>query len=194
LIKDRLSFEDAYAKCSHILSAVDKFEAALLYRYACMCPENGNILEVGSDKGFSTVLLAQTGRQVVAVDPHAVAEYKDPETGQSGAHGPEDYIQFQANTADYSNITHIREYSTKINAPQCGILPIGFMFIDGNHAWPHPRQDYQHFMEWLKPDAYTAWHDYQLFPGVARAIEQLIQEGKIEFVEHVNTMAITRAI
>lgn len=181
-------FDLAYGNCNRILSAVNKLEAALLFRYAKMTPDDLPIVEIGSDKGFSTVLLAQTGKKVIAIDPHAVAEYKDPETGLSGAHDANDYKQFKANTAKYANIEHIRKFSTDVKP----FGPIGFMFIDGNHADPHPQEDYNHFKAELTEGAFVGWHDYGLFPGVKRAIDKLIDAGEVELVEVVETMAITK--
>lgn len=181
-------FENAYAKCCHIISAVTFPQAALLYKYALECPDEKMILQVGSDKGFSTVLLAQTDRTVIAVDPHIVAEYSDPESGLSGKHTPADYEDFKINTEPYGNITHIKDFSENVEP----MHPIGFMFIDANHAWPHPKNDFLHFEEGIIPGSYIAWHDYITFPGVTRSIEQLIEEGKLEMVEHLDTLCITR--
>lgn len=182
------TFENAHAKCANILTAINFAEAALLYKYALECPDEKMILEVGSDKGFSTVLLAQTDRTIIAVDPHVAVEYFDPESGLGGKHTDDDLKQFEKNTEDYGNITHIMDYSENVSP----MRPVGFMFIDANHAWPHPKKDFLHFEEGIIPGSYVAWHDYISFPGVTRSIEQLIEEGKLEMVEHIHTLCITR--
>lgn len=191
MIPIRKEFPEAHVIANHIVTAVTFEEAQLLYKYALECPDEMMILEVGSDKGFSTVLLAQTGRTVIAVDPHTVAKYHDPESGLSGEHFPEDYEQFKKNVEDYGNINHIKDFSENV-----GVMhPIGFMFIDANHAWPHPKNDFLHFESGLIPGAYVAWHDYNTFPGVTRSIEQLIEEGKLVSelgITLTGTLAITR--
>jgi hypothetical protein len=188
-IPTRKEFREAYALASHIVTAVNAQEAKLLYEYALTCPDENMILEVGSDKGFSTVLLAQTGRTVIAVDPHLAAEYYDSESGLGGSHSPVDYEQFKLNTEPYGNITHIKDFSENVEP----MYPIGFMFIDANHAWPHPKKDFLHFEKGLIPGTYVAWHDYGTFPGVTRSIDQLINEKKLEVeVKQAGTMVITR--
>jgi predicted O-methyltransferase YrrM len=192
LIKTVPTFEEAYEQCKHIVSAVSEHEAARLYRYAHLCPDNLPILEIGSDKGFSTVLLAQTGRQVIAVDFHRNAIYTDPETGARGGHDEDDYRQFIVNKKPYKNIRYIRKKSTDVKLSIIG--PIGFLFIDANHAWPHPKKDFLHFAPMLKPDTFVAWHDCKIFPSVDRSINQLIEEGKIEKVDEIGILAITKVL
>ncbi|MCK5609584.1 class I SAM-dependent methyltransferase [Candidatus Pacearchaeota archaeon] len=188
MIPSRKNFLEAYELCKNILSAVNYPEAELLYEYALLCPDEKMIIEVGSDKGFSTVLLAQTSMTVIAIDPHIVAEYSDPESGLSGAHTAVDYEDFKKNVEPYGNITHIKDFSENVTP----MHPVGFMFIDANHSWPHPKNDFLQFESGLLPGSYVAWHDYISFPGVTRAIEQLIQEGKLEMVKYISTLCITR--
>lgn len=182
------TFENAHSKCANILTAINSAEAALLYKYALECPDEKMILEVGSDKGFSTVLLAQTDRTIIAVDPHDAVTYHDPESGLSGEHTLQDYEAFKNNVEPYGNIVHIKDYSENVSS----MLPVGFMFIDANHSWPHPKNDFLHFEEGIIPGSYVAWHDYISFPGVTRSIEQLIEEGKLEMVEYIHTLCITK--
>ena len=183
-----IPFPNAHSLCKHIITAVVPNEALLLYTYASKCHGELTILEVGSDKGYSTVLLAQTGLPVIAVDPHIVGQFFDEESGIRFEYRDEDHESFKYNTKPYENITHIREFSEKVKLNHF----VGFMFIDANHSWPHPKNDFLHFEESLLPGSYVAWHDYILFPGVTRSIDQLIEEGRLEMIEHVGTLCITR--
>ena len=96
-------------------------EANLLFKYAEQC--KGPILEVGCFKGRSTVVLAQTGRQIYSVDPFKNFAKYDP-TG--------DDIEkcFRQNTKDLANVELF-----VMSIEDWAIRPVGFAYLDGNHTY-----------------------------------------------------------
>jgi hypothetical protein len=177
------SFEEAWSKCSVITSAVELYEAKLLFEYAKKTPDESVILEIGSHWGRSTVLLAHCARTVNNIDPLI------PAGGNTTAIYEGDDEILEKNIAPYSNIHWTKKYSDDVAEP---MTPVGFIFIDGNHAYPQPKNDLLNFIDYCLPGIYQAWHDYGLFDGVTQSIEELKTEGIIEIIDSCGTMVITR--
>jgi predicted O-methyltransferase YrrM len=49
----------------------------------------------------------------------------------------------------------------------------GLVFVDGSHAYDYARKDSETAMRLVKPGGIVLWHDYGVWPGVTRALEEL---------------------
>ena len=49
----------------------------------------------------------------------------------------------------------------------------GLVFVDGSHAYDYARKDSGTAMRLVKPGGIVLWHDYGVWPGVTRALEEL---------------------
>jgi len=113
-----------------ISTSVTAAEAAELARLA----EGRTVLEVGSAYGYSAVVMALTGAQVTAVDPHG---------GPGSCAGS--YEAMVANLAAYGvadQVEVIREQSQQA-LPWLARegLAFGLVFIDGDHSAQAARHD-----------------------------------------------------
>ncbi len=124
----------------------------------------GDVLEVGSAYGYSTVALALVAKHVDAVDPH---------TG----HGS--YPQLLMNLGVYG----VAERVTVIRQMSQTALPVLFnagnrydlVWIDGDHQAETVEHDVTWARKMLKPGGVIACHDYDevTCPGVRAALDKL---------------------
>jgi hypothetical protein len=49
----------------------------------------------------------------------------------------------------------------------------GLVFVDGSHAYDYVRKDSETAMRLVQPDGMVFWHDYGVWPGVTKALEEL---------------------
>lgn len=52
----------------------------------------------------------------------------------------------------------------------------GLVFVDGSHAYDYAKHDTEMAFKLVAPDGMVLWHDYGVWQGVTRALEELEQE------------------
>src|SRR6185369_8676537 len=116
-------------------------EAELLYRLASQVSSDGNIVEIGSYQGRSTIALALGAKvnaaTVWSIDPHGSYEVDGVTFGMA------DNQAYYANIAKYG----VGDVVKTINLTSLFIggiwhLPIDILFIDGNHNYAAVKQDW----------------------------------------------------
>jgi len=141
---------------------------------------SGNIVEIGSFKGRSTVVLGSVAKDVEArvwaIDPHEGAL-----TGPKGKHAvPPTFEEFLSNLSAAGltgTVTPVRKRSSEAGWAR----QIAFLFIDGLHDYESVSEDFRTFSVWLEPDGLVALHDYsKQFPGVVRLVDEAVASGKFE--------------
>jgi MMP 1-O-methyltransferase len=166
--------------------------ALLLYRLASQAAE-GCIVEVGSYRGRSTVVLARgaehgPGARVYAVEPH------EPFVGpRGGQFGPEDRAAFFRNmvrTGAYRTV-RLLNTSSEIVAPGW-TEPVALLWLDGDHSYEGVRRDFDAWAPHLVPDCDLVLDDTD-DPrlGPQQLVEELAAEGWFE-VERVDRVAHLR--
>ena len=160
------TFDAAFSDASQIKGWFSRGELRVIFESACAIPEDRCIVEIGSYAGRSTVVLAHSGRRVYAVDPLI------PGTAPTGTWEVthEHVASLERVCSEHPNVTWVRATSTECPEPA---EPVGFLLIDGDHDWPHPLLDYEHFEPWLAANATVAFHDYKVCAGVTRAVTEL---------------------
>lgn len=133
----------------------------------------GEVLEIGSYKGRSTVILAKSAAfagqtRVCAVDPLDLPSITDPgETERAAvasafranlrAHGVESLVEFHEMTSQALGPSWRR--------------PIRLLWIDGDHTYEGAKSDFDVFAPYLIPGAIVAFHDVlNGFVGPPRAM------------------------
>jgi predicted O-methyltransferase YrrM len=166
-------------------------EAGLLHRLAAAV-ETGCIVEVGSYRGRSAIVLAAGAREdvpVYAVEPHEAFK------GALGANfGPEDRGAFYRNMLASGAYREVRlvNLSSEVVTPGWR-LPVGLLFIDGDHSYEGVRRDYECWKGHLAPGALVAFDD-SVRPelGPARLIGELSAAGEAERLERVGKITVMR--
>lgn len=128
---------------------------------AACTPATGAIVEIGSFKGKSTVLLATIAKKyglgpVVAIDPHQGLSYLGPEAPQQSP----TFDEFLGNVRSaglQANVEVQRAYSRDV--AKTWSRPIRLLWIDGDHSYKGCQEDFDLFSPFLADGAVVAFHD-----------------------------------
>ena len=173
MAKSNPTFDVVWTAASAQVGWFSRGEARELFGLACALERDQVIVEIGSYAGRATVVLAHSGRKVIAIDPLVMGTKP---TG-TWAVGPEHVAEFRKVLEAYPNVEWLHVESTRAPLPTS---PVGLLVIDGDHDAPAPLEDYRHFEPSLAPGATVCFHDYKVCGGVTGAADTLVAEGRIE--------------
>jgi len=126
-------------------------------------------LEIGSYCGLSTICMAQTAQEVVAVDPF---------DGRGTPLPRDTFAEFSANLKRYG--VAVRAHRGTINEVGPCLEPsFDLVFIDGAHDVDSVRNDIGWARRLLRPEGLVAFHDYGRLgdEGVTEAVEEFLSGG-----------------
>jgi SAM-dependent methyltransferase len=118
-------------------------QAARLDRCARAVAAGGRIVEIGSFRGRSTIVLARAapdGAEIVAVDPHLGSDRGPQEIAAQPELGEQDTQIFRANLERHGvleRVTHVRMLSSEAPLPDA----IDLLYVDGAHRFGPARED-----------------------------------------------------
>jgi len=156
-----------------ILSSI---EGAFLAQMAAQVEDT--ILEIGSYKGRSTCYLASaTNNLVVALDLWDLRseDFKPSrKVTQRGYYKLETFKVFKENVdrKGLTNILPVKGDSKEIG--KIWNIPLGMLWIDGDHAYSGVLSDYQSFHRFVRPGGFLAFHDF-----VIRDVQRVVEESVI---------------
>ena len=162
---------------------------------ACARPDTvGNIVEVGSYHGKSTVLLAGVVQsffptfKVYAIDPHEGTLWP----GGQGPKASASLGMFRYNISRLGLTDHVEvivDHSFKVKWDK----PISFLFIDGLHDHENVSRDFYHFEPYLEKNAVVAFHDYiNAFPDVKHFVDELLATGAYEKIDLAHSLMVVQ--
>jgi len=155
--------DDAWQAASKVEGFLKESEARLLGTIAACTPADGVIVEIGSFKGRSTVMLGKVAAQyglgpIVAIDPHnfnnvEMQHYK-PDADAST------FQEFQKNleTAGVADQIEVQRAFSQDVAMGWN-RPIRFLWIDGDHTYQGAKTDFDKFFPHVSPRGVVALHD-----------------------------------
>ena len=138
---------------------------------ACASRASGAVVEIGSFRGRSTVVLARAAGSVVAIDPHGGGDRGPQEITPDAALGDADYEAFVANLAAAGvadRVRHVRKPSAEAHADVTG--QIALLFVDGAHRFGPARDDVAHWGARVAPGGTMLVHDAFSSIGVTLAL------------------------
>jgi predicted O-methyltransferase YrrM len=120
-------------------------QAKRLWDVAARVPQGGQIVEIGSYQGRSTIVLARAAPETVSVfsiDPHAGNDRSPGVRKGSPEEGQRDHVAFQENLRSRGLtgcVRHLRKPSQTAHEDVKG--DIDFLFVDGSHRYREALDD-----------------------------------------------------
>ncbi|CAN5385677.1 class I SAM-dependent methyltransferase [soil metagenome] len=173
-------------------------QGARLFTSAAACPPGGRIVEIGSFRGKSTVVLATAAPrdvEVVAIDPHAGNDRGPQEIDGFVDEAAADHEMFLANlraagVAD--RVRHVRAFSDRAHADVDD--PIDVLYVDGAHRFGPARADLRDWGARVADGGTLLVHDAFSSVGVTLAIlRELTVTGRFRYVGRSRSLAEFRA-
>ncbi|MGZ4806069.1 MAG: class I SAM-dependent methyltransferase [Ilumatobacteraceae bacterium] len=178
----RRSLEDVTALVADVDGWLSSDQVARLYHSAVVTRPGQQIVEIGSFRGRSTIVLASAAPQgvaVVAIDPHAGTDRGPRELRGYHAEAAGDHEVFNANLAAAGvadRVHHVREFSDHAREAVSG--PVSLLFIDGAHRYSPARNDIHAWGARVEDGGTMLLHDSFSSIGVTLAICRELMFGK----------------
>ena len=147
-------------------------QAAHLDRCARAVRSGGRVVEIGSFRGRSTIVLARAaaaGVEVVAVDPHLGSDRGPQEIAAQPQLGERDTQIFSANLERHGvleRVQHVRMLSGEAPLPES----IDLLYVDGAHRFGPARDDLVRWGERVRDGGTMLVHDSFSSIGVTLAL------------------------
>ncbi len=178
----RRSFEEVSRLIADVDGWLSTDQAARLCAAAAETRPGQQIVEIGSFRGRSTIVLASAapdGVAIVAIDPHAGNDRGPQEIRGYHREAEGDHEVFAANLAAAGvdgRVHHVREFSNDAHGAVTG--PIAVLYIDGAHRFGPARQDIRRWGARLEPGGTMLIHDSFSSIGVTMAICRELMFGR----------------
>jgi predicted O-methyltransferase YrrM len=153
-------------------------QAARLWDRAAALAPGARVLEIGSFRGRSTVVLASAapgGTELVAIDPHAGTDRGPQEIVTTAQLGESDRETFLANleaAGVRDRVRHVRKRSDAAHGEVTGAVDL--LYVDGAHRYGPARDDIRDWGARVAPGGAMLVHDSFSSIGVTLALLRLM--------------------
>ena len=173
-------------------------QIARLYAAVARCAAGDQVVEIGSYRGRSTIVLASAaadGVAIVAIDPHAGTDRGPDEIAGFEAEAAADHDVFNDNLAAAGvadRVHHVREFSDRALLSVSGSIAV--LFVDGAHRYAPARSDIQRWGARVETGGTLLIHDSFSSVGVTLAIgRELLLGRRFRYVGRTRSLAEYRA-
>jgi predicted O-methyltransferase YrrM len=187
--------DEAWEAARQVPGFLMEDEARLLGTIAACAPAAGVIVEIGSFKGKSTVMLGKVAAHyglgpVVAIDPHNFnsVELQDFKSNPESSSFKEFLSNIEAGGVT-SQVEIHRAYSKEVAS--LWNRPIRFLWIDGDHSYQGAKADFDGFFPHVTPSGVIALHDsLHEFSGPIRVfVEEMLRSDQFGAAGFVHSIA-----
>ena len=167
-------FQEAWAAARDVEGWLTEAQARRLFAAAALAGAGGGaarVVEIGSFRGRSAIVLAGAGIEVVCIDPHAGSDRGPQEIAADADHGAADHAAFHANLARAGvadRVRHVRAFSAAALDEVPG--PVDVLFVDGAHRFRPARADLVRWGGRVRPGGRMLVHDAWSSVGVTLAL------------------------
>jgi predicted O-methyltransferase YrrM len=188
-------FDESWAAVAEVDGWMTHGQAKALYDAAAACPAGGRIVEIGSFRGRSTIVLASAALddvEVVAIDPHAGNDRGPQEIDGYEDEATEDHLAFNANLANAGvadRVRHVRAFSDSAHDMIDGAIDV--LYVDGAHRYAPARKDIAEWGARVRPGGTMLIHDSFSSIGVTAAIlRELLLSREWRYVRRSRSLAV----
>jgi predicted O-methyltransferase YrrM len=167
------AFEDAFALAAPVEGWLSEAQARRLWDAAQRVPPGGLLVEIGSFRGRSAIVMASAladGARMVAIDPHAGGDRGPREIAADAARGEADTRAFAGNlraAGVEERVEHVR--STSSAAHSAVPDEVDLLYVDGAHRFGPARDDLVHWGQRVREGGTMLVHDSFSSIGVTLA-------------------------
>jgi hypothetical protein len=168
------TFDEVQRAVADVEGWMTPAQARRLWTCARVVPAGGQIVEIGSFRGRSMIVLASAAEpsvEVVAIDPHAGNDRGPQELEGYADHAALDHDVFNANLEAAGvahRVRHVRKFSGDALADVAE--PIDLLYIDGAHRFGPALDDIRRWSAKVRPGGDLLIHDSFSSIGVTGAL------------------------
>jgi predicted O-methyltransferase YrrM len=175
-------FDDALAAVRAVEGWLSDDQARVLWERARSVPPGGQIVEIGSYRGRSAIVMARAaagGASIVAIDPHAGDDRGPQQIRGTADEGAADNAAFLANL-ERAGVTgavrHVRRPSGDALGEVDGAIDL--LYVDGAHRLGPARDDIARWGSRVRPGGTLLIHDAFSSIGVTLALASTLFAGR----------------
>jgi len=188
------TFDDALASVAGVEGWMTPGQARLLWDCASELKPGASVVEIGSFRGRSLIVLANAAPddvELVAIDPHAGNDRGPQEINGFVEQAAEDNVQFWANlraAGVAERVRHVRKFSNDALVDVDG--EIDLLYIDGAHRFTPAAADIREWGARVTPGGTLLIHDSFSAVGVTLAIiVQLFFGAEFRYLGRAGSLA-----